>query len=78
MQAQPLADRANTVSPHSNRLIPAILQEWREPRHKAFEERDVWLLFNPFTEGLKDGNLMELPKRTEALHGLLDSAVGQN
>ena len=27
---------------------------------------------------LKDGNLNELPKRTEALHGLLDLAVGLN
>jgi hypothetical protein len=25
---------------------------------------------------LKDGNLAELPKRTEALHGLLDTHVG--
>ena len=31
--------------------------------------------FNTFTEVLK-GNLNELPKRTEALHGLLDSYVG--
>jgi hypothetical protein len=31
-------------------------------------------LFNSFTEVLK-GNLNELPKRTEALHGLLDSWV---
>jgi hypothetical protein len=34
-----------------------------------------WTLFNSFTEVLK-GNLNELPKRTEALHGLLDSYVG--
>lgn len=27
---------------------------------------------------LKDGDLNELPKRTEALHGLLDVAVGLN
>lgn len=31
---------------------------------------------NAFTESLKDGNLAELPKRTEALHGLLDTHVG--
>jgi len=36
----------------------------------------VWSLFNAFTESLKDGSLAELPKRTEALHGLLDSHVG--
>lgn len=33
-------------------------------------------LFNSFTETLKEGNLKELPKRTEALHGLLDINVG--
>ena len=26
-----------------------------------------------FTESLKDGNLAELPKRTQALHGLLNT-----
>ena len=30
---------------------------------------------NAFTEALK-GNLIELPRRTEALHGLLDTHVG--
>ena len=35
----------------------------------------MWSLFNSFTEALKDGNLAELPKRTEALHGLLAVAV---
>ena len=45
-------------------------------RHDAFEGRNVWSLFNAFTESLKDGNLAELPKRTEALHGLLDTHVG--
>lgn len=33
-------------------------------------------IFNAFTESLKDGNLAELPKSTEALHGLLDTHVG--
>jgi hypothetical protein len=70
--------RAITRSVDVNRLIPAVLHEWREPRHREFQERDVWSLFNSFTEALKDGNLAELPKRTEALHGLLDVAVGLN
>ncbi len=42
----------------------------------GFRRRDVWSLFNSFTEALKTGNLAELPKRTEALHGLLDTRVG--
>ncbi len=59
-----------------NRLIPAVLHEWREPRHEEFERRNVWSLFNSFTEDLKEESLSELPRRTEALHGLLDSHVG--
>jgi len=75
-EAHDLIIRATDVSVCSNRLIPEVLHEWRKPRHDAFEGRNVWSLFNAFTESLKDGNLAELPKRTEALHGLLDANVG--
>lgn len=75
-QAHDLVIRATDVGVCSNRLIPPVLHEWREPRHAAFESRNVWSLFNAFTEALKEGSLVELPKRTEALHGLLDTHVG--
>src|SRR5439155_1920267 len=56
--------------------IPEVLQEWREPRHPEFRQgRTAWRLFNAFTEILK-GNLAELPRRSQALHGLMDSACG--
>jgi hypothetical protein len=56
--------------------IPDVLSEWREPRHAEFREgRTAWRLFNAFTEILK-GNLGELPRRTQALHGLMDAACG--
>jgi hypothetical protein len=46
------------------------------PRHAEFREgRTAWRFFNSVTEVLK-GNLTELPRRTQALHGLLDSACG--
>jgi hypothetical protein len=76
--AHDLIVRAVDLSVCSNRLIPAVLAEWRQPQHSDFETRNVWSLFNAFTESLKDGALSELPKRTEALHGLLDSYVGLN
>ena len=60
----------------ANSYIPDVLQEWRKPKHEVFEQRNVWSLFNSFTEALKQGSLAELPKRTQALHGLLDSHVG--
>lgn len=56
--------------------VPDVLTEWREPRHPEFREgRTAWRLFNAFTEAAK-GNLDMLPRRSQALHGLLDAACG--
>ncbi len=56
--------------------LPHVLNEWREPRHPEFREgKTAWRLFNAFTETFK-GNLDQLPKRTQALHGLLDTSCG--
>lgn len=74
--AHDLLIRATDAGVCSNRLIPKVLSEWREPKHDAFKPRNAWSLFNAFTESLKSGNLAELPKRTEALHGLMDNFVG--
>ncbi|MDR3403251.1 MAG: DUF932 domain-containing protein [Chthoniobacter sp.] len=73
--AHDLIVRATDVGVCPNKLVPRVLHEWREPRHEAFQPRTAWSLFNAFTEALK-GNLLELPRRTEALHGLLDIHVG--
>ncbi len=55
--------------------LPAVLKEWREPRHPEFRAagKTAWRLFNAFTETLK-GGLDYLPRRTQALHGLMDVA----
>lgn len=76
VHAHDLVIRAVDTGVCGLRLIPSVLDEWREPRHAEFEPRNTWSLFNAFTESLKQGCLAELPKRTEALHGLLDAAVG--
>ncbi len=56
--------------------LPDVLSEWREPRHAEFRNgKTAWRLFNGFTEVLK-GNLDMLPRRTTALHGLMDAACG--
>lgn len=56
--------------------VPGVLAEWRQPRHLEFREgKSAWRLFNAFTESLK-GNLDALPRRTQALHGLLDATCG--
>jgi hypothetical protein len=74
--AHDLIIRAVDVGVCSNRLVPDVLQVWRKPAHEQFERRNVWSLFNAFTESLKTGALAELPKRTEALHALLDCTWG--
>lgn len=58
------------------RLIPDVVKEWRTPRHTEFAPRTAWSLFNAFTETYKATSFLELPRRTQALHGLLDVAAG--
>lgn len=54
--------------------LPLVLKEWREPSHAEFKEdgRSVWRLFNAFTESFKSRSLEMLPRRSQALHGLMD------
>jgi hypothetical protein len=69
----------NRIAPVT--YIPAILKEWRTPRHQEFaEKQNGWRLFNAFTEILKESSLFDRPRATQALHGLMDTAcgVGQN
>jgi hypothetical protein len=55
--------------------LPLAIEEWRTPRHPEFREggKTAWRLFNSISESLK-GNLDALPRRTTALHGLMDTA----
>ena len=76
--AHDLIIRSVDVGVCGNRRIPDVLQHWREPGHASFEDRNVWSLFNAFTESLKEGAIADLPKRTQALHALLDVHVGLN
>ena len=55
--------------------IKKVVDQWHAPNHHEFKPRNSWSLFNAFTEVLK-GNLNELPKRTQALHGFMDGRCG--
>lgn len=74
--AHDLVVRAFDVKACTLRQVPQVLKEWRNPRHEAFAARTAWSLFNSFTEVAKDGAFVELPARTERLHGLFDSYLG--
>jgi hypothetical protein len=58
--------------------VPAVLQEWRTPKFPEFTEggKSAWRLFNAFTETWKGRHLAALPRRSQALHGLVDAACG--
>jgi len=74
-QVHDIVIRSVDVGVLPNRRVPDVLTEWREPSHEEFNGRNAWSLFNSYTEVFK-GSLAELPKRTERLHGLLDSEIG--
>jgi hypothetical protein len=57
--------------------LPVALREYREPTHESFlvdGKRTAWTLMNGVTESLKGRNLDALPRRTQAMHGVLDTA----
>lgn len=57
--------------------VPAVLEEWRRPSHEEFADgKTLWRFHNAMTEVWKGKNLAALPRRSQALHGLLDAACG--
>jgi hypothetical protein len=53
-----------------------VYEEFQTPTHEEFRPRNVWSLFNSFTQVGKENNLNVVPSRTMALHGLLDGFCG--
>ena len=58
--------------------LPTVLGEWRTPSHEEFaaDGKTVWRFHNAMTHVWKGRNLAALPRRSQALHGLLDSVCG--
>lgn len=56
--------------------LPHVLNEFRNPSHEEFRNKNVWSLFNAFTEAAKGSNIAELPNRTQRLHVLFDEFCG--
>lgn len=69
-----------------NRAVPSsdigkVLKEYDEPSHPehlgADGQHTVWTLFNAVTEAsTKGSNIFQLSRRSQALHGICDSAAG--
>lgn len=76
--------------PHANnliinaarhRVIPAnkileVADEFTNPRHEEFEEKNMWSLFNSFTEIMKPLGLETKQARTMRLHDVCDRYLG--
>jgi hypothetical protein len=77
-RAHDLVIRAVDCRAITTSQVPDVLQEWREPSHREFRPRNLWSLFNAFTEAYKGQNPAITMHRSEALHGLCDGAVGLN
>lgn len=76
--ANDLVIRALDAKAITTQSIPAVLQEWRHPRHEEFRSggKTAWRLYNAFTEVAKGSQLNTLVRRSEGLHGLLDAHTG--
>jgi hypothetical protein len=76
-QAHDLVIRGFDKEIYTATRIPAILKEWREPRHPEFTvAKNGWRLFNAVTEIAKDSPFFDRPRQTIALHDLMDAACG--
>lgn len=59
------------------RCIDSLMERWEKPTHDEFAASwNAWRMFNAVTEVLKDTSPLLLPRRTQALHGLLDAHCG--
>ena len=74
LEAHDLVIRSLDAGAITTTMVPKVLQQWRTPNHSEFRDRSMWSLYNAFTETLK-GGLLKLPFRSDALHGVLDTAA---
>ena len=61
--------------------LPIAIREYRTPSHPEFLQdgkRTAYTLLNAVTESIKGRSIELLPRRSQALHGLLDRACHLN
>jgi hypothetical protein len=72
-QSCAISDKDGAVS---KTALADVVAQWHEPEHAVWgSERNLWGLHNAFTNVLR-GNAMALPRRSDALHALLDPLAG--
>jgi hypothetical protein len=76
-EAHDLILRAHREGACGSTQISKIAEQWHNPEHDEFSNRNGWSLFNAFTNVFR-GNVNALAERSFALHGVLDKAFGVN
>jgi hypothetical protein len=59
--------------------LGAVVQEWREPAHTEFEDRNAWSLFNSITEvdrPTSAAQMLKLTDKTAPLYSAMDRLTG--
>lgn len=75
-EAHDILGRAYRCGAVSKTHLADVLDQWHAPEHDEWKsERNLWGLHNAFTNVMR-GNVLALPKRSDALHGLLDPLAG--
>jgi len=75
-EAHDVLARAYRCGAVSKTHLADVLDQWHSPEHGEWKpERNLWGLHNAFTNVMR-GNVLALPKRSDALHGLLDPLAG--
>jgi hypothetical protein len=74
-QANDLVIRAFQAKAIGKTQIADVVGQWEASDHPDFWDRNLNSLYNAFSECYK-GNVNALPKRSEALHSVLDAEVG--
>lgn len=75
-QAYATIVRGTTLGVVPNSKVPELVDLWHHPIYEEFAAPSGWGLFNSFTHLLRDYRAEQIPKRTQALHGLMDGACG--
>jgi hypothetical protein len=73
-EANDLIIRAYQSGACSKTQIADIVGQWNKPNHNEFADRNLYSLYNSFSEVWK-GNLGLLPARSTSLHSLFDATA---
>jgi hypothetical protein len=60
------------------RQFMKVSREWRKPQHEEFEPRNMWSLYNAFTEVYKGLQVHEVMDRHIQLHRFAAGVISQN